>query len=223
MPAAPGSRPVVALSADLLSSRAASERRQLAARIEATLAAVNEAWRGHWVAPLESTRGLDEVSGVLATRRPAFDVVTTVNVALWPHRFRFAIADGTLDVVGERGRASDMDGPAFHRTADALARARRDGLPMALALAHGDATELRMAEALAALHHTLVAGWTPTIARAIQLHRPPGGPALTQAEVARELGNTQQAVSDAHRRGHLKTLVQAEDALRAWLAREDER
>lgn len=210
---------VIALSADLYASREAPRRSALAERIEQVLTAVNDAHRDEWIAPLESTRGIDEVSAVLRRRKHAFDIIAAVNLALWPQRFRFALADGPLDVTGPS--ASDMDGPAFHGAADALARARDEHLTLAVAFEGTTVAQQRMAESTAELHQTLVAGWTEQIATTIRFRRPPGRAQRTQAEVAAMLGNTQQAVSDSLRRGHLRALIRAEDTLRAWLEEED--
>ena len=55
-----------ALVGDLIESRKAPARRELAANVEAALAGLRERFAGAWVAPMVTTRGLDEVSSVLA-------------------------------------------------------------------------------------------------------------------------------------------------------------
>lgn len=213
---------VVAVSADLQSSRQVEGRGALAHLIETTLETMNRVFREDWIAGLQTTRGIDEVSGVLACRRHVFDIVAAVNVALWPHRFRFAVTDGTLDVVGSS--ASDMDGPAFHRAADALQRAHEGGLPLAIEFEKTPPAQARLAEAAADLHHGLMTGWTDKVAEvARMLHRPPGSERRTQTAIGVELGKTQQAVSDLVRKGSLESLERSERALRAWLAEEDRR
>ncbi len=73
---------------DMIRSRAVAERRSIARRVEAQIREINRRWREEWVAPLTTTRGLHEISGVLPTARPAFDIVVSLNEALHPGRFR---------------------------------------------------------------------------------------------------------------------------------------
>lgn len=201
------------LVADLVSSRTATGRKALAAAVERELARAARERSEAWYAPPVTTKGLDEVSGVLRRAGPAFDIATGINLALWPHRFRFAIAVGEVDVAARSRDAAAMDGPAFHAAADALERGRANDLPFALALP-GVPDETRdVFEQLARLHGTLVAGWTGNTARIVAAYRREG----TQARVAEELGISQQAVSKALRSGHWRELDAAEEALRRWL------
>jgi hypothetical protein len=197
----------------MIQSRAVRERRSVARRVEAQLRQVNRRWRDAWAAPLTTTRGMDEISGVLRDPRPAFDIVVFLNAALHPARFRCALASGAIDVAPDSGDAAAMDGPAFHRAADALAHARRRGFPFAAAI-EGQPPEVRgLVEATAGLHDAISASWTSREAEAVQVYRLVG----TQAAVARKLRITQQAVSDALSRARFPDLSVAEDAIRAWL------
>lgn len=218
----PGPDRIIALSADLESSRRVEDREGLAARIEAVLAGLNHRHRADLLAPLETTRGLDEISAVLARRRPAFELVVGLNLALWPHRFRFALADGYLDVVGER--ASDMDGPAFHRAADALARARKHALPLTLDFERSPAAGARLAEAAARMHHLMMGQWTEKIAEVVRaLHPLTRTEEVSQGVVGARLGKTQQAVSDLVRKAQLDALLSTEAALADWFEGQDGR
>ncbi|MGH9750146.1 MAG: SatD family protein [Candidatus Polarisedimenticolia bacterium] len=201
------------LVGDMIRSRAVAERRAMAKKVETEIRAVNRRWRDAWVAPLTTTRGIDEISGVLREARPAFDIVVFLDTALHPARFRYALASGTVDVAPASTDASAMDGPAFHRAADALAQGRRRNLPFTTAI-EGEPPEVRgLVEAAARLHEAIRASWTRREAEAVYAYRLAG----TQVAVARKLKVTQQAVSDALARARYADLVVAENAIRAWL------
>jgi hypothetical protein len=204
--------PCYVLVADLVASRRAPARRTLGRRLEDVLAACAREFA--WRAPLMSTRGLDELSGVLAAPAPAFDVCAWLNEALWPQRFRFALACGGIDVAPDSTAAADMDGPAFHLAADALARARAADLPFAVNLPGRDGAACALIEALGTLHGAMTAQWTPGAARAMLALRQAG----TQREAAKALGITQQAISRALRRARQHELDAARTAVRTWLA-----
>lgn len=199
------------LVGDLVASRRAPARRSLTQRLERALA--DSAQRFPWQAPLMSTRGLDEISGVLSQPSTAFDVCVALNEALWPQRFRFALACGAIDVAPGSAVAADMDGPAFHRAADALSRGRATDLPFTLAVPPAQPAACAMAEALGALHGTLMRQWSPGAARAVEALRHGG----SQSAAAAALGITQQAVSGALARAHQRKMEAAQAALRNWL------
>jgi len=127
-----------ALIGDLVQSRREHQRAALAQQIEHALRTANEQFITDWIAPLETTRGLDEVSSLLRTPRHAFDAAMTVNLHVWPARFRFALAHGSVDVGDPGDPASDFDGPAFHRAADSLDRTRRQRKPLAIDIRGGE-------------------------------------------------------------------------------------
>lgn len=169
-----------------------------------------------WVAPLEAVRGLDELSGVARRPGPALRAAFHLTLALWPHRFRFALARGRLDVGVAGGRASAMDGPAFHRAADALERARRDDLPCAFAVPEWPAAATAGLESSLRLHFLWVADWTARQAEVYRLWRALG----VQRDVAERLDVTPSNVSMTLDRAHAHELAANErsfPALLDWL------
>lgn len=207
------------LVGDLVASRQIHKRASVAAQVERAIQTVNGRFATLWIARMETTRGLDEVSAVLETSGPAFDVIVAINLHVWPAQFRFALADGRLDVGRQGDRAGDFDGPAFHRASDALKRARTEKRPLALNLQGVDTGVLRLVEETAQLHHIIMASWTPRAAEAVHLVREPAsdGDNLTQEEIATRLNISQPAVSKRFRQAHHSELVASEAAIRAWL------
>ena len=203
----------VVLVADLVTSRRVANRAALHERLQRSLEGL-EADKAAWVAPLVPVKGIDELSGVLAQPARAFDLALKVNLAVWPERFRYALAEGAIDVAFETRRAPAMDGSAFHRAADALARARSEGLPFTLSAVELGTASRDSVEALLALHAQLMRQWTPREAEAVLAYRRHDN----QSAAAQELGVSQQAISDALKRASHPLLVRAEDAARARLA-----
>ncbi|MAE68916.1 MAG: hypothetical protein CME06_00445 [Gemmatimonadetes bacterium] len=205
--------PVYVLLADLVTSRDVEDRAALRDRLERAL--VELAGDGAaWYAPLVPVKGIDELSGVLAQPSCAFDLALRINLAVWPHRFRFALGQGSIDVAYETRRAPAMDGTAFHRGADGLARARSEGLPFVLVAPAVSSASRGSIEALLAFHDHFMRRWTPRAVNAVRAYRRHG----SQRGAAGELGVSQQAVSDALRRAHHTLLVRAESAVRDHLA-----
>jgi hypothetical protein len=204
---------VYALVADLAASRRVEDRPGLSRLIEAVLR--REAKTVHWSAPPVTTRGLDEISAIVRKPEHAFDFIVTLNLTVWPHRFRFALASGALDVSVRARDAAAADGEAFHRTAEALARAKRDDLTLAIAIPELADDRRALIETLARLHSTLLASAPPAAIEALRAQRSLGG--ATQTRLAARLGQTQQSVSAALRRANARDLAAAEDAIRSAL------
>ena len=199
-----------------MKSRRDHQRPALAQKIEHALRSANERFAADWIASLETTRGLDKDSSVLRTPTHAFDVVMAVNLHVWPARFRFALARGSVDVGSRGDPASDFDGPAFHRAADSLDRARTERKPLAIDIRGGDKSIVHLAEATAQLHHAIVADWTPRACEVVRLARKSTehSQGLTQQDIAAKLGITQPAVSKMLTQAHHAELLASEAQLR---------
>lgn len=200
-----------AVSGDLIRSKEIRQRGRIAREIERALETVNA--RFEWEAGMVTTRGLDEVSGVLASPDQTFDVLVALNLELWPNRFRFALGAGEIDVAVGSGDAAAMDGSAFHRAAEAMVRARKDGLPFAMSMAGLSKVDRALLESAALLHADIMEMWTTRVYDFIWSYLREG----KQRLVAEEFGTTQQAVSDALGRGRLRELRATEKAIREWL------
>lgn len=205
---------VYVLVGDLVRSRSASRRPALAKAIEAALKHITRANAPDWIAPPVTTRGLDEISAVLRRPDHAFDIVTDLNIAVWPNRFRFALARGQIDVARRSRDAAAMDGPALHLAADALARLEsRHGL-FAVNLPGANPASCSLLEAATDLHSALLADMAKRQVQVLSLLRR----GQTQAQAAASLDITQQAVSLANRAAHIAALRHAEESIRLFLA-----
>lgn len=201
-----------ALVADLEGSREVADRAALARALETALREIREISGPDaraWIAPLESVRGLDELSGVLSRPGPALAAVFHLARELWPHRFRFALAWGDLDVGFDSGQAGAMDGPAFHRAADALRRARRQRLPLALQVPGWPEEAVALVEDAVRLHTALTAAWTPRQAEVVRTWWRLG----PQRQVARHLGIAQSTVSETLAKARARDLRALEEDL----------
>jgi len=215
-----------AMVADLEQSRLVENRPALAQHLEEVLAQLrslaepgNQMVRGPrlqpeaWLAPLESVRGLDELSGVCRQPGPALGAAFHLTLALWPHRFRFALARGPLDIGLETGQAGAIDGIAFHRATDALARARKEKLPFAVAVPEWEEASQAAIEDALRLHRVFVIDWTKRQAQVVQAwYR-----SETQQEVAHAVGISQPTVSESLDRAHAQELLALEEHLPAHL------
>jgi DNA-binding CsgD family transcriptional regulator len=202
-----------ALAADLIASRNAPARPELSVEIERALAGAAADYAGEWLAPPVTARGLDEVSAVLLRPTHAFDVAVRINETVWPSRFRFALASGGIDIAADTGDAAAMDGPAFHRAADAIAKIDASGDPLGLDLDGAAPESAEMAMCLARLHAELLRDRTKAQHGVVRTYRR----LETQQAVAAEMGIAQQTVSDHLRRARFDDLRRIEDVLRSWL------
>lgn len=216
--------PCWVLVADLVGSRRVADRAGLARRLEQSLRELpGRTGADAWIAPLTSVRGIDELSAVLRRPGPAVAAKLLLDVALWPHRFRFALARGDLDVGLDSGRAEAMDGPAFHRAADALERVRAERRTLALAVDSWPEEVARAVEAAVALHDAVVDTWTQKRARvvdaALRLRERRGEGRGLQSALALELGVKQPTISQHLAKAHWREIEALLDSLPRGLDR----
>lgn len=139
----------------------------------------------------------------------SYRICRLLNEEVYPHLFRFAVVRGTLDTAITSKDARRMDGPAFHTAADMIERAKKKNLYYCFNLGFQfEEFDLWLNE-LANLLHILRGGWTNHQRRVVQFY----GKFGNQRRVAKELGITQQAVSDALRQAHWKELKQVENMI----------
>ncbi len=203
-----------ALIADLENSRLVEDRRGLADRLEAALAELASLYADDWLAPIASSKGIDELSSALTRPDRAFEIAVAMNERVWPERFRWALGAGTIDIGLESGDATALDGTAFHRAADALRRARDSRLLFTVSLDGVAAGSLGLIEAAAAAHGEFMADWKQRQHDFVRAARQQP----VQLEIARAFGVTPQTVSQSLKRARFDTMVRIEHAIGQRLA-----
>ncbi|MCK4404780.1 MAG: hypothetical protein KAW02_06780 [candidate division Zixibacteria bacterium] len=200
---------------DLVGSRNVSGRQPLSHKIRLVIDHITKEFRKEFYAPLALTRGIDELSGVLKRPNMSYRICRHLNEGVYPHLFRFAVVRGTLDIAITSKDARRMDGPAFHTGADMIQRAKKKNLYYCFNLGFQfEEFNLWLTE-LANLLHILRSGWTKHQRRVVQFYERFGN----QKAVAKELGITQQAVSDSLRQAHWKELKRVETIIDGVLER----
>lgn len=175
----------------------------LAGRLEASLKPLKE----HLSAPFLLTEDGSAGTAILASGERAFDLAAAVQEAAWPVKLRHTLA--AAPPAGAAGRDDAVRAKALK-----LLRGMDRHSVLRVDLPGRTAEECGLADAVARLHRSLTLDWTEGRWSAVRAYRRHG----RQADVARELGVSQQAVSQMLLGARLRELTAAEDALRAWLA-----
>jgi hypothetical protein len=200
-PVAPASR--FGFCAALLKAKGGRLEDAFGARLDDSLRPL----KGVLTAPLEVSEDGATCTAVLGGAERSFDLAVALAEAAWPVRLRC-----TLVAAPPAGAAGRDD--AVRAKAQKLLRGMDRGAALRAELPGRSAEECTLADAVARLHRSLTSDWTEGRWQAVRAYRRLG----RQADVARELGVTQQAVSQMLLGARLRELVAAEAALRAWLA-----
>ena len=198
-----------ALIADLEDSRLVEDRRGLAAKLEDALTELAGLYADDWLAPIASSKGIDELSSALVRPDRAFEIAVAMNERVWPERFRWALGAGTIDIGLETGDATALDGTAFHRAADALRRARDSRLLFTVSLDGVGSGSLGLIEAAAQAHSEFMADWKHRQHDFVRAARAQP----VQLEIARAFAVTPQTVSQSLKRARFDTMVRIEHAI----------
>jgi hypothetical protein len=177
---------------------------------------VSTAFSSEFAAPIKLTKGIDEMSGVLQSPKPAYQICRAINDDLYPHRFRFVVVRGHLDIGIKSGDASLMDGPAFHLASKLLGEAKQRKyiyfFDMGLSKKQESINE--WLTVTANLAETIVSQRSRRQREIVALYDELG----VQEEVAGRLGITQQAVSDALLHANWNAVNEAERVIDRALA-----
>ncbi|MAW59247.1 MAG: hypothetical protein CMJ94_00270 [Planctomycetes bacterium] len=149
----------------------------------------------------------ESVSAVLNDGQSAFDAAVALQEAVWPLRLRFSM------VSAPPGGAAGQDDAIRDKALRVLGKAdKRERFHFELS---GKAeAELTLGAAMGRLHLTLMDEWTDARCTAVRSYRRLG----KQSEVAKELGVSQQAVSQMLLGARFRDLQAAEGAMREWLS-----
>ena len=198
----------IIIAGDLVGSRNVSHRQQLSDKIRSVIDQITREFRDEFYAPPVLTRGIDELSGVFKRPNMSYRICKLLNDGIYPYLFRFALVRGVLDVAVDSRDASRMDGPAFHIAADLIQRAKKENLYYCFNLELFQVKEFdQWLDEFTNLIHIVRSDWTEHQRKVVQLYER----LENQQAVARELGITQQAVSDALGQAHWKEVTRAEN------------
>jgi hypothetical protein len=202
---------------DLVGSRTISSRRGLSQRIHLVVDRLSREYRQEFHAPITLTKGIDELSGALKRPAKSYRICRLLNADVYPAKFRFAVARGSLDLGVSTKEAGKMDGPAFHTAADLIRNAKKENLFCSFNLGARQSEISQMLTEMANLLHILRQGWSKHQRDVVEIYEQFGN----QGKVAKKLGISQQAVSDALRQANWKAFRRAEDVVDAILERCD--
>jgi len=149
--------------------------------------------------------------GILERPEHAFDIAVGLREAAWPAALECVLT--SIATSQARRDPAALWKRALTRSQEAFAEGDGHRDWFRLELPGRSRADLELAHALARLHAAIMADWTRSRARAVLAYRRHG----RQADVARELGVSQQAVSQLLQGARLKDLLRAEDAFRDWL------
>lgn len=196
---------------DVIDSRKVEDREQLRRRLETGIARANDAVRNALAAPFEILKGVDELAGVLAGPATAYRAMRELTEAIHPAEIRFAVIWGTVDVGADASTVAAMDGPAFHRADESLARVERKNRYVSLAIGSSPGVFETLLEDLIELVLRRKDEWTERQTELVERYRELD----SMTAVAEAEGVSTQAVSkglsraDARRIGEIETDITA--------------
>ena len=116
------------LLGDVVDSRKIENRTAFDKKLQESLSAATRMFGNAFVLPLQAWKGLDEVAAVLATPYELYPLLSVIQDRVAPQKFRFVLAEGSIDVMPQNGDVREADGSAFHGAAESMQQLKREGL-----------------------------------------------------------------------------------------------
>ena len=202
------------ITVDLKESRKMQDRALVQRRIRALIRRLNRRFGKDLQAEFVITRG-DEFRGALVSPGKAYRVFKDIrhHLGAWGVEFRCGVGLGTINTSLSKN-VLEMDGPAFHRSRDALERSKREKTEMVIN--SGDERKDRTLNALVRLVSCLRKKWTKRqdqIIEYLETHQK-----AKHVDVARYARTSKQAISNILRRTNYRDVAEAERAIDELLA-----
>lgn len=204
-----GSKIFTIFIGDLVESRGMKGRQRFARKLNRQIARISQDFSEEFYAPITLTKGIDELTGVLKRPNMCYQICRYVNQLLYPYQFRFAVVRGHIDIAVRSKDARKMDGPAFHRAANIIEDSKKENIYYCFSIEPKSPCIDYLLNEVANLLHILREQWSEHQRKIAHLYEQTGN----QKKVAKKLGITQQAVSDALRQAHWKEIKRAEKTI----------
>lgn len=116
------------LLGDVVDSRKIGDRSGFDKKLQAGLGTVTQMFQNAFVLPLQVWKGLDEIAAVLRSPVELYPLLSVIQDSVAPQKFRFVVAEGSIDVMPENGDVRQADGSAFHQAAEGMQQLKKEGL-----------------------------------------------------------------------------------------------
>jgi hypothetical protein len=116
------------LLGDVVASRKIENRPEFQKTIEEACREINEQFENSLYTDFKTTKGLDEIGGVLTDISDIFRIITSILDHIYPNLIRFVLACGYVDTGLETKDVTKMDGPVFHKAASDIMTLKETGL-----------------------------------------------------------------------------------------------
>lgn len=120
------------LLGDVVASRQIKDRDGFQRALQDLCEDINHAYAKDIYAPFKTLKGLDEIGGVLSDMSNIYNIIILISEHLHPCQMRCALVFDYVDTALESKDVSKMDGPAFHKAAQAVNDLKKTALLFSL-------------------------------------------------------------------------------------------
>lgn len=198
------------LLADVVDSRRIVDRAAFDKKLKTVITEVGKTYQNAFVLPLQVWKGLDEVAAVLQSVDELYAIISVIQAAVVPQKFRFVLVKGDIDVVPQNKDVRSADGAAFHQAAESMQALKKEGLPFSCHT--GNALWDKAYSTQLNLLLLLKGAWTERQNSIYEAYKKSG----RQEEVAAALQVTQQTVSKTLQAIKAAQVQKLEAALQSW-------
>ncbi len=205
-------RHYLAIIGDIRGSRTLPDRGAVQERLRDGLERVNREFQDELASPFIITLG-DEFQALVGAAAVGVGVVVGLEEALRGIPLRYGLGWGTLETAFQPTTIG-MDGPCLIRARESVARGKRE---VRWVTVSGFGEDDEIVNGIFAVMAAIRSDWTEIQAETVGAARA----AATQRDVAAARGRSESTVSKALKAAHFDEIVEAENSVRAILARHD--
>lgn len=99
---------------DIIDSKIITNRKEVQRKFKNILNEVNSKYREDIASKFSITLG-DEFQGLLKSKKNIINIVSKIEIAMWPVKLRFGIGIGDISTQLDYDNTAEIDGTAYHR------------------------------------------------------------------------------------------------------------
>jgi len=203
---------VAVLTVDVSKSREFEDRGELQIKIKNAIKEVNSKYKNNLLAKFSITLG-DEFQGAIKDKELSYDMLTRIEDLLYPTKVKGGLGLGRVETSLSE-KVMEMDGSAFHRSREALKKAKNSNVEMVVVSGQEDfdATINTILELLSIIKNQ----WTKRQREVVTYLR---GRDVTLEKAGEKFGVTKQSLSKTRKKTNFKSVASAETEIRRLLGK----
>lgn len=211
------SKKLFVLLGDVVSSRKIENEESFQNKLLKALKEINHNYKNHLYARIDALKGIDELGAVLSNISKFYEIIDLIRDRIFPQEIRFVLVFDEIKAGTESKEVSMMDGPAFSKASELISNLKKRKLLFDMKIRNKTLDKL-----IVGLVNSILVLKSDQTSKQREVSKK-YEKLRNQTSVAKEMGISQQAVSNILKRSRWREIKFFEKKLNSALEDYSER